>query len=310
MLRSVAGPFGSLFQQACGIGSKQTGRGWWLAPTSAEGRFAACTSSHCRTFSHVVRTSKIVVGTPAKAGNKAATTTGSVLWRLVHTSSDLMQPGGTPFRPSTAALKRSRIEKQPPKPEDLYPDSFPKEGELVNPSGRIYSVRRSPVEDEEANAVARRKLQQNAQTMSADEVQAALESAALLPIEETRKPPILRAIAVTLLISFAAYSVAAIYSAQETQKAAVKIGDGRGIFGDFSSFFGSRGNDRPPAPMPDVTSGSDRFSEPRLRAARAQALSERYGRRLNNILGWCDTLGLGPGAKKAVARTYVSALEG
>lgn len=162
----------------------------------------------------------------------------------------------------SSALTRSPRQRhwsdaEPARPEDL-----------VNPNGRIYSVRPEPADER---------------------------------FEETlgpaRPPSATRAFLFFCFGSLATYGVAGYISNSETSSLAssIRASSARSWgFGDFSSFFGGGGD-----------ASADGLSERQLRAAKKHELAERLGMRLEWIVGWCDQLGLPQSVKEVVGRSYV-----
>jgi membrane associated rhomboid family serine protease len=177
------------------------------------------------------------------------------------------------------------------KPEDLYPESFPiDEKDLVNPSGRIYAVRRPPDEEDGES----KKALQDRKTF---------QESLFVPLAEARDPPLFGALLFFVLGGGFIYCGAAAYSVKSTETAARNIDDekGGGIFGDFSSFFGVSGNG-----AKERTLSVD---ERQLRAAQKQQLAQKMGRGLRRLLKRCDQLGIPQEGKKAIARMYTWAAE-
>lgn len=173
------------------------------------------------------------------------------------------------------------------KPEDLYPESFPiDEKDLVNPSGRVYAVRRPPDEDD---GESKRSYQE----------QSTLRESLFVPLAEARDPPLLGALVFFVLGGGLIYCGAAAYSVKSTETAARKIEDGKGggsIFGDFSSFFGGSGN--------GAKNRALSVDERQLRAAQKQELAQKMGRGLHRLLKRCDQLGIPQEGRKTIARMY------
>lgn len=209
----------------------------------------------------------------------------------------------TPFRCTPNLLQRQLPPRPPPstpsrKPEDLFPESFPlKEEDLVNPSGRIYDVRRPPGDE-----VAHQEQSQPAPDFNQEALRYAV------PLSEARTPSFFRPI---LFLGFSGvifYYTAAKLSLDQTRETADQVIESNkgGIFGDFSSFFGKSGNGE----------GSkdprrhERISENQMRAVNKQELAERLGRKLNRLMGWCDQIGLPAEGKKFIGRMYTWGAEG
>lgn len=173
------------------------------------------------------------------------------------------------------------------KPEDLYPESFPlEEKDLVNPSGRIYAVKRGP--DEEG--------MQDASSLGEEDRFTGNPLA--VPLSEAKIPPIFRPLLFFGLGSTLLFYGAAYYSVQQTDKAADKVREegGGGLF-DFSSFFGTNGNGTGRSSLAGI-------DERKIMVARKQELAERMGMRLTWLLGWCDQLGIPQGGKQFVGRVF------
>lgn len=207
---------------------------------------------------------------------------------LSQLSRQVRQASGFAFRPTFIAREpRAPLPGPSPparttpsrKPEELYPESFPlEENDLVNPSGRIYAVKRGPNEDDnEGDRFSGNPL--------------------AVPLSEAKIPSIFRpllffGLGSTLLLYGAAY-----YSVKQTDEAAVRIRkEGGGIF-DFSTFFGASGNGKGSNSLAGIDEG-------KMKVAQKQALAEKLGWRLDWLLGWCDQLGVPQGGKQFVARTF------
>jgi membrane associated rhomboid family serine protease len=195
--------------------------------------------------------------------------------------------------PSSHVHPESR-ERVSRRPEDLYPESFPlKEEDLVNPSGRIYAVRRDPDEDD-APGPSTTKEKVDPYGMLA------------VPLSEASPPPIFRALLFFTLGGGLIYCGAAAYSVKTTDDAARKIneGKGNGIFGDFSSFFGASGNG---------STKEKRLSqseERKFKAAQKQLLAQKLGKQLGSLMRGCDQLGIPQGGKQTIGRMYTWIAEG
>lgn len=194
----------------------------------------------------------------------------------------------TSFPPpgSTTPIKEPERVTPSRKPEDLYPESFPlEEKDLVNPSGRIYAVRRPP--DEDAPVAAGPKGQGDRYSVNPLAV----------PLSEARTPPIFRPLLFFGLGSALLFYGAAYYSVKQTDEAVEKVRQqGGGLF-DFASFFGSSGNGT-------ATSNLAGIDERKLKVARKQELAEKMGWRLTWLLGWCNQLGVPEGGKQFVGRVF------
>ncbi|UZJ53431.1 hypothetical protein CBS101457_002751 [Exobasidium rhododendri] len=177
---------------------------------------------------------------------------------------------------------------------------------MVNPSGRIYSVKRPPNEG----------LGQGERGDGSREEDP--EGLLAVPFEESKNPPIFRVLLFFAFSTFTLYSGAAYLTLNENADMSAKIGatgigsSVKSIFGDFGSFFGLTGNgngvqSKASSSSSDVRYDSD--SERRMRAARKQATAERLGRRLSKLMGWCDQLNIGTSGKEFVGRTYTWAAE-
>ena len=161
---------------------------------------------------------------------------------------------------------------KPRDPEELFPESYPRfPEELVNSSGRIYSVRQ-PLNEEERSKEEK--------------------------IVTAQRPPILRAIIWAAAVSSGLFFWAATVTVKDTQRATSEIRSQSGPFGNFTSFFGNSGaetiSDSPWAGT----------AERQLRAFRKHELAEKLGWRLTWLLGWCDQLHLPVAMKQFVGKMY------
>lgn len=192
-----------------------------------------------------------------------------------------------PLKPSLVSRLPRGGRSAPKSPEELFPESFPREGELVNPSGRIYSVQR-PVEVQDPFAGSK---------------------TVLVTPQEAKAPPIWGALAFLLGGSSLIFLGAAAYQNKETDRLVREIRSHsptssvfRSVFGDFSSFFTGGG-------VVDAVKGGAGVTQRQLMAAKKHEEAERHGWRLMWLLGWCDQLHLPRSVKELVGRTYTFGAE-